>query len=170
MHLKKLSYIKLNRLIILFFILSLRIVVFGQESLKYIFVDFKSGEQNSKIDLLRSKSNVVPFGDPIELATLLAVSYYPELKGNTIQIKYKKNVRYPITASWAFGNIFKSRKNHTYVLLLSPQSFANRVSLNKQVGVVGHEMAHFVYYKQHPSIHMLWWGLKPYFKKVSLQV
>ncbi len=115
-----------------------------------------------QLDSLKKVNNykVSPQEDPIELATNLALLHYPELKGHKIKIKYKKNVQYPITASWAFGNIFKFRKRHTYVLLLSENSFVKRVSLNKQVGVIGHEMAHFAYYRKRPSIAMLWWGLK----------
>ena len=99
-------------------------------------------------------------GDPLELATNIALSHYPELKGHKFKIKYKKNVKHPVTASWSFGNILKRRKNHTYILLLSEDVFLKRLSLNGQVGVLGHEMAHFKYYSEKPSIHMLWWGIK----------
>jgi len=125
-------------------------------------LNYSLDEFQNKVDSLRevNQHKVRPEEDPVELATQLALLYYPELKGHKIKIKYKKNVQYPITASWAFGNIFKFRRGHTYVLLLSENSFVNRVSLNKQVGVIGHEMAHFVYYKKRPSIAMLWWGIK----------
>mgnify|MGYP001793977543 FL=1 len=38
--------------------------------------------------------------------------------------------------------------------------FLKRLPLNGQIGVFGHEMAHFKYYSEKPSIHMLWWGIK----------
>jgi len=115
-----------------------------------------------RIDSLRKLNNhlVLPENDPLELATNIALLYYPELKGNKIRIKYKKNVRHPITASWAFGNIFRFRKNHTYVLLLHPDSWVTKIDFNGQVGALGHELAHFEYYRKRPGIHMLWWGLK----------
>ncbi|MEL7004133.1 MAG: hypothetical protein AAFN93_15545 [Bacteroidota bacterium] len=123
---------------------------------------YQAERYQKKLDSLREVNDykVKPEGDPIELATQLALLYYPELKGHKIKIKYKKNVQYPITASWSFGNVFKFRRGHTYVLLLSENSFVKSVSLNKQVGVIGHEMAHFIYYKKRPSIAMLWWGIK----------
>ena len=123
---------------------------------------YRQDDFTDKLDSIKlvNDNKVIPPGDQIELATNLALLHYPELKGHKIKIKYKKTVQYPITASWAFTNIFKFRKGHTYVLLLSENSFVKRVSLNKQVGVIGHEMAHFAYYKKRPSIAMLWWGLK----------
>jgi len=153
-------YLAMSFLIYLTPVESFGQVVLG--SSKYQLKVYEIEVEKAKIDAIRNSGSsfVEPYGDPAELATLLAVSYYPKLEGNTIRIKYKKNVRYPITASWAAGNIFKSRKKHTYVLLLSTKSFVNHISLNKQVGVIGHEMAHFDYYKKHSSIHMLWWGLK----------
>lgn len=119
-------------------------------------------EYRDQLDSLRKINDfsVQEKGDPLELAVNIALSHYPELQGHRFKIKYKKNVKHPVTASWAFGNIFKRRKNHTYVLLLSENVFLKRLPLNGQVGVFGHEMAHFKYYSEKPSIHMLWWGIK----------
>ena len=115
-----------------------------------------------RLDSLRASAiaTVEPQGDQLETAVLIALSQYPELKGNTIKIKYKKSVKYPITASWNAGNIFKFRKKHIYVLLLHPDAFVTKQNLNKQVGVIGHELSHFIYYRERPGINMAWWGLK----------
>ena len=115
-----------------------------------------------QLDSLRTINHysVQEKGDPLELALNIALSHYPEIKGHKFKIKYKKNVRHPVTASWAIGNIFKRRKNHTYVLLLSENVFVKRLPLNRQVGVLGHELAHFKYYSERPSIAMLWWAVK----------
>lgn len=124
--------------------------------------DFKYDEYRGFIDSLRTTNNhkITEINNSLELGAQLALLHYPELKGNKIKIRYKNNVRYPITASWSFWNFFKLKKNHTYVLLIKPGTFVDHVSLNKQVGIVGHEMAHFEYYKKHPAIHMIWWGVK----------
>ena len=115
-----------------------------------------------QLDSLRKLNHfsVQERGDQLELAANIALSHYPELKDHRFKIKYKKNVKHPVTASWSFSNIFKRRKNHSYVLLLSENVFLKRLPLNGQVGVFGHEMAHFKYYSEKPSIHMLWWGIK----------
>ncbi len=131
----------------------------GQTGGKLIY---RQSDFDNKIDSLRSASRnlVLPTGDQLEMATYLAVSHYPELAGHKIKIKYKKNVQYPITASWSFWNIFKLRKHHTYVLLLSQDAFVKRLDLNGKIGVIGHEMAHFAYYRKLSSLGMGWWGIK----------
>ncbi len=121
-------------------------------------------DRNTYMDSLQSFKNfrdlqVFPKEDSLALATYIALSYYPELQSNLIKIKYKRNVKYPITASWSFWNLFRSKKNHVFVLLLSANSFVRKADLNRQVGVIGHEFAHFVYYKKHHSMHMIPWGL-----------
>lgn len=143
-------------LLLFFFLIRDRAWLFGQD--KY----FDREIYVKKLDEFRILNNhqVIPQDDPLELAVNIALHHYPELKGHKIRIKYKKNVRHPVTASWAFGNIFKSRKKHTYILLISSNAFVKRISLNNQVGVFGHEMAHFLYYSERPAIHMLWWALK----------
>lgn len=114
------------------------------------------------LDSLREINNhkVTETGTVTELAAQIALQHYPKLRRHKIKIKYKKSVQYPITASWSFWNIFKPRPWHTYVLLIRPNSFVDRISLNKRVALIAHEMAHFEYYKKRPSIGMLWWGFK----------
>jgi len=119
---------------------------------KVIDQDFQKEEYTGLLDSLS--------GSVTELATQLAVLHYPKLKGNKIKIKYKNNVTYPITASWSFWNVFKLKRWHTYVLLIKPGTFVDQVSLNKRVGIFGHEMAHFEYYRKRPAIAMVWWGIK----------
>lgn len=134
---------------------------------KLIDQKFEVSEYQEKLDSLRTYNEhmVSETGSMTEIASQLALLHYPTLKGNKIKIKYKTNVRYPITASWSFWNIFKLKKNHTYVLLIKPGTFVDNVSLNKQVGIIGHEMAHFEYYRKRPSVNMIPWGTKYIFSK-----
>lgn len=131
----------------------------GQVNSKVIY---RESDFEGKADSLRKvhENRVFPVGDPLETATYLALSHYPELAGHKIKIKYKTNVRYPITASWSFLNLFRFRKKHVYVLLLSSDSFVKSINLNRQIGVIGHEMAHFAYYRQRSSLGMGLWGIK----------
>lgn len=46
------------------------------------------------------------------------------------------------------------------VLLIKPGSFVDRISLNKRVALIAHEMAHFVYYKERPAFGMIPWAIK----------
>ena len=141
------------------------VVMFFAVGRSMVFCQVKYYEKEvyaPKLNELRNLNHhrVSPEGDPLELAVNIALQHFPELKEHKIKIKYKNKVRHPITASWAFGNIFRSRKKHTYILLISSDAFVKRISLNNQVGVFGHEMAHFLYYSERPTIHMLWWAIK----------
>lgn len=149
----------LKHLCIIVTLLSLSDNCFSQ---KVIDKNFEYEEYHPLIDSLRAhnKHKITEIENSLELGGQLALLHYPELKGNKIKIKYKSNVKYPITASWSFWNFFKLKKNHTYILLIKRGTFVDNVNLNKQVGIVGHEMAHFEYYKQYPAIHMIWWGIK----------
>lgn len=95
-------------LLIMTFIL---IDVSGQVNSRMIY---RQSDFENKTDSLRKVHNnsVFPAGDPLETAIYLALSHYPELAGHRIKIKYKKNVRHPVTASWSFRNLFKFRKRH----------------------------------------------------------
>ena len=55
-------------------------------------VIYREADFKDKIDSLRktTKNIVLPAGDPLETATYVALSHYPELAGHTIKIKYKK--------------------------------------------------------------------------------
>lgn len=106
------------------------------------------------------RCSVSPEGSDLELAALIALNYYPELKDSRFKIKHKENVRHPITASYSFWNVFKSRKRHTYILLIKKGSFVDRIDLNGKVGIIAHEMAHFAYYRNRPTVGMLPWGFR----------
>jgi len=152
-------YTRCFRILILILMVSLMPITVYSQKVQRMF----SFDKNRKaLEALRDQfeGKVKPAGSKLELATLLALKYYPELKHNTIKIKFKQNVRHPITASYSFWNLFKVRKRHTYILLIKPGSFVERIDLNGQVGIIGHELAHFSYYRNRPSIGMVSWGFK----------
>lgn len=119
-----------------------------------------SGSFNEEAINRENGAMVTPSDDDLTLATDLALRHYPELQGHKIKIVYRPGANYPITAGYPFGNIFRLRKNHVYTIIVHPNTFVKRISLNKRVGVIGHEMAHFVYYKKRPPVAMIWWGLQ----------
>ena len=143
--------------------MAVLMLVYGtSQGQRVIDTDFTEEAYGQLLDSLRvvNRHKVTELDNRVELATQLALLHYPELQKHRIKIKYKASVRHPITASWSFWNVFKLRRWHTYVVLIKPGTFVDRVSLNRAVGVIGHEMAHFAYYRKRPSIAMLWWGFK----------
>ncbi len=49
--------------------------------------------------------------------------------------------------------------------LIKPGSFVDRIDLNQQMAWIGHEMAHFVYYRKRPAIGMVPWAFSYIFSK-----
>ena len=127
-----------------------------------IYKNFEASRFNPLQDSLRQHygHHIKPEGTDMELAALIALNYYPELKNSRFKIKHKENVRHPITASYSFWNVFKSRKRHTYILLIKKGSFVDRIGLNGKVGIIAHEMAHFSYYRKRPTVGMVPWGFR----------
>jgi hypothetical protein len=87
----------------------------------------------------------------IELAAYLAINYFPELKDNRIKVIYKDHNRAPIIATIDIWNFLRRRKKRIYKIIVKNNSFVGRISLNRQVGLVGHEMSHFSFYQSKSS-------------------
>ncbi len=102
-----------------------------------------------KLDSLREaigKKVKYKNGEDLELATLLALSHYPMLQQRKIQIIVKDQSGAPIEASFSMWNFVKSRKGKIYKIIIQEGSFLGRMTLNRQVSALAHEMAHFIQY------------------------
>ncbi|MEQ9425043.1 MAG: hypothetical protein RJQ09_11530 [Cyclobacteriaceae bacterium] len=147
-----------NLLLLLPFFIS----VINLAGAQNIIEHFDASTPDYTLEELRKKfpNQIKKSGSELEHATLIALHYYPKLRTNKIKIKHKKNVKHPITASYSFWNAFKIRRWHKYVLLIKKGSFVDGLDLNAKVGLIGHEMAHFEYYKNRPAICMIPWGIR----------
>tara|TARA_R110000868_G_scaffold81946_2_gene231716 strand:+ start:28788 stop:29519 length:732 start_codon:yes stop_codon:yes gene_type:complete len=104
---------------------------------------------NEKIADLKIKygTNKILLGD-YENQTLIALSYFPELKD--IKIKFRlKNRTTPLATRPSLFSMFRSAKNRTYIITISKQSNAKldtitlkNLNYNSQIGVIGHELSH----------------------------
>ena len=103
------------------------------------------------LDSLRNRyGNKVSYNKKknLELATLLALSHYPELQQRQLKIIIKKVKGAPVEASFSPFNFIKPRKSKIYKIIIHEGSFMERLPLNQQVAALGHEMAHFVQYER----------------------
>lgn len=115
--------------------------------------EYVESEQRLRFDALLSEfgqNKELPVN--FELQALLALSHYPELKD--IKIRFIiDDVDIPLSSRPHWASMLRSARNRTYlvvmdsnlegprdVLLLKNQPF------NAQVGIIGHELAHTVYY------------------------
>ena len=84
----------------------------------------------------------------MELATLLALSHYPELHQRKVKVIIKKVKGEPVEASFSPFNFVLPRRSKVYKIIIHKGSFMERLPLNQQVAALGHEMAHFVQYER----------------------
>ncbi len=120
----------------------------GQTEYPNVYIE---SEWAPKIDSLRSvygKNITYKNKKGIELAALLAVAHYPELQNRKLKIIIKNMKGAPVEASFGVFNFIKPRRNKVYKILIQENSFMERLSLNKQVAALGHEMAHFIQYER----------------------
>ena len=87
-----------------------------------------------------------------ELQTLLALSHYPELED--IRIRFiVDDVAIPLSSRPYWATLFRSAFNRTYLVVIDRKLDGPRdvvllknQPFNAQVGIIGHELAHTVYY------------------------
>ena len=86
--------------------------------------------------------------EQMELATLLAISHYPFLQNRKVKVIIKKVRGAPVEASFSPLNVVTPARAKVYKIIIKENSFMERLSLNKQVAALGHEMAHFIQYEE----------------------
>lgn len=104
--------------------------------------------------LLIYGSNKVFCDDFIE-PTLIALSYYPELKETKISFEYSKEAT-TMAARPKTSSMFSRRR---YLVLINDEEdfdgiLLRNVPFNAQIGIIGHELAHIVDYQS-----MNFWGV-----------
>ena len=87
-----------------------------------------------------------------ELQTLLALSHYPELRDTRIQF-ILADVSIPLASRPWWASMHRSAANRLYKVVIDTERQGSGQALllkqqpfNAQVGIIGHELAHTVYY------------------------
>jgi len=115
---------------------------------RYVEVEQQANFQQLLDDFGRNKD--LPAG--YELQALLALSHYPELRETRIKFVVD-DVEIPLSSRPHWATMFRSADKRTYLVVIDSQRDGNREELllknqpfNAQTGVIGHELAHTVYY------------------------
>lgn len=96
-----------------------------------------------------------------ELQTLLALSYYPELRDVEIHFLYKKAL-IPLSSRPYLPSMFKPRDQWVYRIIVSSESMQSmdpillkNLPFNAQVGILAHELGHTLHYQKYGFWQMM---------------
>lgn len=144
-----------NLLLFIFLILFLlgNLSGFAQKPKKIRYLD--SLYYTSKIDSLKKEFvGIDKIPQKFELPILTALSFFPELKQNSISFKEQKIKATLNARPKIFSLLFNKKDKRKYVVRINnkPKENAvtltgNKVPFNALVGLFGHEFCHFVDYK-----------------------
>ncbi|MDQ3190625.1 MAG: hypothetical protein M3Q58_03450 [Bacteroidota bacterium] len=148
-------------LVIFFFIFSFAISSFAQTpQKKFIVEECKHSTLALKGEFSCKKEIPLEF----ESACLLALSYYPELKEEKISFVYTKGAYSMAARPDPLSLLFKSQNDRQYYVYINTESknkglLLGDVPYNAQVGIVGHELAHILYYTKTSSWRIILDGI-----------
>lgn len=114
---------------------------------------------SEKLDSLRDHlGENKEFLPDFELATLVALMHYPELKETAIVFK-EKTLKSTMAARPKGLQVLRSKGKRTYVIYINTSESVkvpvDSVSFNAKVGVIGHELAHVLDYEQKSSLRVI---------------
>jgi hypothetical protein len=103
------------------------------------------------------------FTPETELAALLALSFYPELRNTPINFKYKEIKTTMAARPRAAMPLSRKRSYNIYInsqaSLVGGVNYAE-LNLEQQLGIIAHELAHIVQYEQKDNLQLLLMGLR----------
>lgn len=106
-----------------------------------------------------------------EKQILYALSYFPDLVNTRIKFSVKKSADGIIDTRPTVGSIFRRSSKRTYLVFIHDSStgralpaFAN-ADVNGQVGILGHELCHIVYFNNRTGIGLIGLGIGHISKK-----
>ena len=110
---------------------------------------------------------------PIEFDSIIniALAYYPELCSTKIKFKGKRKMA-PLSARPTLVSIFRRPSKRTYLIFISNKTnpkfspiLLKNLSLNAQIGVIGHELGHLSEYQSKRFFFFISLALKHFSKK-----
>lgn len=105
-----------------------------------------------------------------ELPILITLSYFPELRDIAIHFVEKKKILAYSSIPF-ISTIFRNRNRRKYNIILSTYSskfpkqlLFSALPLNSQVGILGHELSHTIYYLDKSGIELILLGINYLFR------
>ncbi len=127
---------------------------------------YKRSDLTSKVDSLKSNFGINKAYPPeFELQILIALSHYPELKYTRITFEKTKSIIPLVSRPRTLSTFRKKEKWHYKIIISDGGEFCysdvllKNVPFNAQIGIIGHELAHTLYYQDKSWTDMLAIGL-----------
>ena len=108
-----------------------------------------------------------------ELQSLIALSYYPELKETEITFRLV-NIESIAKTTITFFSIFNSAEKRFIIYINSNKNRTGMLLIDApftaQVGAIGHELAHVANFRKKSLAGMVWWGINYLSKKHMIKI
>jgi hypothetical protein len=99
------------------------------------------------------------------LQTLIALSYFPELKNTSIKFIYKPAVS-TLTTKPDFPSLILNGDKRTFTIIISDSStgkvkpvILSKMDFNAQIGIIGHELSHVADFEQRSLLSLIGSGI-----------
>jgi hypothetical protein len=124
--------------------------------------DFKPEDSIKLLNTYGKNKELIP---EFALQTLIALSYFPELKDTHIRY-ILKHAHTPLTTKPTFPGLIYSRSKRTFTVTISDSSMwklqpvlLQRMNFNAQIGVLGHELSHVADFSGNSLLQLIGSGI-----------
>lgn len=125
--------------------------------------------------IINLENKIIP--ESIKKEVLEALAFYPELYDSPIEFKFKDQIKKStMQAQPKFSSFFKSRKNRSYIILISrsiqieDEAFTiDDIPSDVKVGWIGHELGHVMDYRERTNFGMIIYGMKYLFSSKAIK-
>jgi len=134
----------------------------GESSIPMIVREYRQEDYENKLDdLSKMYGNNKEFAEEYELAALIALAHYPELREVSVRFLVTEYFM-PIAAPPRLSTLLGGKDKWQFDVVISTTSKKNRehlllenIPFNEQIGIIGHELAHIADYRQRSFAQML---------------
>lgn len=119
--------------------------------------------QFDSLSRIYGKNKIIP--KPFEKQIIYALSFFPELVNDKIEFAIVKGDDNIIATRPLFSSVFKRSSNRSYIVTIQDSSRSRRLpsfvfaNANGQVGILGHELCHIVYFKNRTGLGLIGLGI-----------
>lgn len=109
------------------------------------------------------ENKVLPAG--YEKQILFALSYFPELVHTHITFKIQKSKHGIISTRPVISSLLKKSSNRSYIVVINDSTEGRTMptwlncGINGQIGILGHELSHIIYFSKHTGLGLLRLGV-----------